>query len=356
MNLPKRLSTYGTISTELSSLSDQRLVELLSQATPLGKGIGGTVVSMEICGTQVFAKKVRGLTDLERRKENYMSTENLFKLPTYCQYGLSGIGSPGFGAWRELSAQIISTNWVINDECPNFPLMYHWRILPRNPPTSLTPEDHMYIEDSVNYWDGSSAVRTTLEAMYEASAEIVLFLEYIPQTLHKWFVDQIVLGSDAASSAVKMVERNLHATTSFMKSRSFLHFDAHFNNILTDGQSVYFADFGLALCSSFSLSKSKLEFFEIHRNYDRYYTLTNFVHWLGTTVFGAKNCNLVLQEYAAGKATRALQPPIEEVLRKYAPVAIAMKNFFQKFQTESRAAQLPVEELEHACAASAGYC
>ncbi|MFI7135214.1 hypothetical protein ACIBQ1_56840 [Nonomuraea sp. NPDC050153] len=32
-----------------------------------------------------------------------------------------------------------------------------------------------------------------------------------------------------------------------MNSRGLLHFDAHFENILTGGQRLYFADYGLAV-------------------------------------------------------------------------------------------------------------
>ncbi|MFF2503082.1 hypothetical protein ACFVTY_06840 [Streptomyces sp. NPDC058067] len=49
-----------------------------------------------------------------------------------------------------------------------------------------------------------------------------------------------------------------------MNSRGLLHFDAHFQNILTDGRRLYFADFGLALSSRFDLSPSEAGFFERH--------------------------------------------------------------------------------------------
>ena len=57
---------------------------------------------LKIGGSNIFVKKVR-LTDIERRTENIMSTANLFDYRLYCQYG---IGSPGFGVWRELATHI----------------------------------------------------------------------------------------------------------------------------------------------------------------------------------------------------------------------------------------------------------
>jgi hypothetical protein len=44
-----------------------------------------------------------------------------------------GVGSAGFGAWRELATHIMTTNWVITGESVNYPMMYHRRILPSGP-------------------------------------------------------------------------------------------------------------------------------------------------------------------------------------------------------------------------------
>jgi hypothetical protein len=73
-------------------------------------GIGGTTALLEIEGSTVFVKRIRGFTDIERQPEHVMSTANLIELPTFCQYGLSGIGSPGFGVWRELATHMMTTN------------------------------------------------------------------------------------------------------------------------------------------------------------------------------------------------------------------------------------------------------
>lgn len=121
-----RRAAYGSVSTHLSLMSDRRLGEAVSAATPLGSGMGGRSAELDVCGTRVFVKRVP-LTDLELRPENVRSTANLFGLPTFYQYG---VGSAGFGAWRELAAHTITTNWVLGDVYGDFPLMYHWRVLP----------------------------------------------------------------------------------------------------------------------------------------------------------------------------------------------------------------------------------
>ncbi len=41
-----------------------------------------------------------------------------------------GIGSAGFGVFRELVANIKITNWVLEGAITNFPLLYHYRVIP----------------------------------------------------------------------------------------------------------------------------------------------------------------------------------------------------------------------------------
>ena len=131
--LDGRIKTYSRVSTELSLLSNQDLDFLLEHAKPIHKGIGSSLSSIVIDRTVVAVKKIT-LTDLERK--NFFSMDNLFKLPLFFPYG---IGSAGLSAWRELAANIMTTNWVISGECQNFPVMYHWRILdsPKQEPLSM---------------------------------------------------------------------------------------------------------------------------------------------------------------------------------------------------------------------------
>lgn len=164
------------MSSALAVHSDSRLAVMLKQAQPLASGIGGSSVLCEVAGVPVFVKRIP-LTDVERRPENVMSTANLFHLPPLCHYG---VGSPGFGAWRELAANVMTTGWVITRRSAAFTMLYHWRVLPGAPPPS---EEHADIEASERYWDGSPAVRARLHAVARASASIVLFQEYVGHTV-----------------------------------------------------------------------------------------------------------------------------------------------------------------------------
>lgn len=129
---------------------------------PLGSGIGGRTVLLEVDGTRVFAKQVR-VTDLERRPEYVYSTVNLFGLPAFCHYGIGTIGGPGFGAWRELAAHTMTTNRVVAGDYEGFRLMYHWRVIPDS--GRSLPEELADVDRAVAYRgrriSGTSAVRTS---------------------------------------------------------------------------------------------------------------------------------------------------------------------------------------------------
>jgi hypothetical protein len=71
MKIAKRLATYSVVATELALLSDQRLIDLLKQAVPMGASIGGTSSLLTISETNIFVKKIR-LTDVEKKSENIM--------------------------------------------------------------------------------------------------------------------------------------------------------------------------------------------------------------------------------------------------------------------------------------------
>lgn len=243
-----RLTAHHAVAAALNDCGERELGRLVESATPIGTGIGGAVSRLEVAGTPVFVKRVP-LTELELLPEHRGSTADLFALPAFCHYG---IGGPGFGAWRELAVHRRTTDWVLAGQHEGFPLLHHARVLPG--PVQPLPEELADIERAVAYWDGRAEVRHRIEALARASASVVLFLEYLPQTLHSWLGRQLRAGERAADRACVMVERELTATAAFLRARGLLHFDAHFANILTDGRRLYFADYGLALADDFELS------------------------------------------------------------------------------------------------------
>ncbi|MEU6389246.1 protein kinase family protein [Streptomyces sp. NPDC046939] len=335
-----RLAAHGGLSTSLALCSDRRLRDLVDAATPVGSGIGGQTLLLEVDGAPVFVKQIP-LTDLERRPENVHSTANLFGLPVFCHYGVGSIGGPGFGAWRELAVHGMTTNWVIAGDYEGFPLMHHWRVLPDS--GRPLPEELADVERAVAYWGGGAEVRSRIEALEQSSASLMLFLEYIPQNLHDWLGAQVDADDAAAERACAMVDSELEAGISFMNARGLLHFDAHFQNILTDGRRLFFADYGLAISSRFDLDQDEADFFDQHRTYDRRYAVTHLVNWLAVALHGyqPEQRAAFVRACAQGVLPEGVPAGIAALLVRYAPVAAAMGDFYRRFQRESRAIPFP---------------
>jgi hypothetical protein len=177
MTHTERIARFTRISTALALQSDQQLTRLVETAEQLASGIGGTTLAIELDGCEVFAKRVR-LTDLERRSENRMSTENIFQLPSFCQ---RNVGSVGFGVWRELAANSMTTGWVLSQQLETFPLMYHWRVLEgvASAGAASLPNELADIDGMAGYWGGSESMRQRLEALADATASVVIFLASI---------------------------------------------------------------------------------------------------------------------------------------------------------------------------------
>lgn len=332
--LDDRRRTYDVFAARLAALSDDHLAALLAQTASWRANIHGNqsgVIDVE--GAKVFVKKV-ALTDLERTAENEGSTANLFELPMFYHYGVI---SAGFGAWRELQAHLRASGWALSGECPHFPLIYHWRVMPRSAPPALSTEQLGRIKRGVDYWEHSDAVRARLEAIFAASASIVIFLEYVPATLHAWLRERLAgERPDAASeSAILRVHDQWRDTASFMNERGMLHFDLNASNVLTDGERVYVADFGLALCEDFDLSPAERAFFEAHQLYDRCYVNWAVVEWLAPEA----------------EPRPVLTPALGALVDRCAPVANLFGNFLDALSKVSKTTPCPLTELEAALAA-----
>lgn len=312
MTFSRRLARYRDVSAALEGLDGGRLAQLVAGARAAAAGIGGGSGVVDVGGVPVFVKRIP-LTDLERRPENVMSTANLFGLPPFYQYG---VGSAGFGAWRELTANQWATGWVRDGRTEAFPLMYHWRVLPGAPPPSGEMRD---VERAVAYWEGSAAVGERLRALAAASASLVLFQEYLPYDLHDWLGGQ-------PEEAYAMVERRLRADVAFMNLAGLLHFDAHFGNVRTDGERLYFADLGLATSPRWDLSPAEADFVARHAHHDLCHTLTQLVNRLERNGAGGP------------------------IVRRYAPVADVMNAFYRRLFGQSRAAPYPERDLARAMA------
>lgn len=347
-----RVLRYGDVSTALALLNDHQLGRLVATAQAIGSGIGGTSALLDIVGVPVFVKRIP-LTDLERAPGNVMSTANVFELPTFCQYGVVEYGSSGFGAWRELAANTMTTNWVLAQRTAAFPLMYHWRVLPGAAPPA---EEHADIDRVVAYWGGSPAVRRRLHALAQASASLVLFLEYVPHSLSAWLTSQLAAGADAVTAACAMVHRRLRADIAFMNTNGLLHFDAHFRNILTDGHRLYLADLGLAVSPRFDLSTDERDFLALNASHDAGYAMRELLNWIVANVVGIADPDTggpverydYIRRCAAGAQPAGAPEPVAELISRYAPVVAVMNDFYWTLFGESRATPYPAQEITQA--------
>lgn len=342
-----RLIRYADISTSLALLSNDRLRKRLEEATVLNTGIGGTTALLQLEDTPVFVKIVP-LTELESCSENFMYTANMFKLPPFCQYG---IGSPGGNVWREVAAHTITTNWVLAQKCKSFPLMYHWRVLHGLQRHMQISEELSDSSKMVEFW-GSEAVGDRIEAMATAVDSVVLFCEYIPHNLHDWLTEQLAIGEDTATAAFSIVDSELRSAVSFMNANGLVHFDLHFKNVLTDGHHVFITDFGLATSSCFELSDSELGFLELNKTHDGCYVVTHFVNWLVTALTkSVERTDRIdfIRRCADGYEPTEILESAATIIKRYAPIAAVINDFYTNLIFKSRSAPFPIEEIESLC-------
>lgn len=246
----RRRQKFFQLSSQIAQIDTAQLCSLLDVRE--ARTSWGGNQTLEFAGSPVFVKRIP-LTD--REQANLFSTRNLHELPTYYNYG---VGSAGFGVFRELVTHIKTTNWVLSGEIETFPLLYHYRVIPfTGTRAEVDMERHRgYIE----YWGGSENIGNYMLDRANANYELVLFLEYFPFVLQPWLQEN--------PAQVGKVLDSLRETLDFLRKNGIIHFDAHFHNILTDGAQVYLTDFGLALDLSFALTEAETAFFETHTLYD----------------------------------------------------------------------------------------
>lgn len=302
-----RLSEFNRISTSLVALGDEVLYPLSQQA----RYLSSRTALLTLEGHPVFIKRI-ALTEREWRLVSTKPTNNLFNLPVCLHYG---VGSRGFGAWREWRCHQLATEWVLSGQCEQFPLLYDWRIFPRL-------SDNFLFDDSVRdaeweAWGKDPCYGVRLDELQRAPAELVLFLEYIPARL-----------SDYKEHLSTLFEK-LMPVCDFMEQQGFIHFDAHFENILTDGHDVFFSDFGLSLSTSFDLAQDEHDFFIKHKPFDRYFIILNMLHALSNPRFLSERAWVNLQDKIPDQQ-RVKSPQWQRWIEAYWPLGICLDEFYQQ--------------------------
>lgn len=333
----ERLARYAALHGPLSSIKDQQLTQTVAAAAPHSVGIGGRTAQLTMSGIPVFVKRIP-LTDLELQPRHAGSTANIFELPTYYQYGL---GSAGFGAWRELTAHTITTDWVLGRKYAGFPLLYHWRVLPDTAPSGFADE-FGGVAGAAGRWDGLPAVHRRLAAIRQSSHSLTLFLEHVPHTVADW------LAAHRRPGVVhSWLAQALARGASFLSAQKFVHFDAHFANILTDGQGIYFGDMGLALSREFDLSPEEVDFLARHRSYDHCYVENQLLgHYLAEYVRDSEQYETFLHDWIAGSRPANIPPELAALLDQHAQPAAILSQFHRNLLNNSRQTPFPNHAIE----------
>lgn len=226
--------------------------------------------------------------------------------------------------------------------------MYHYRILKNF--NERKPLGEKEFQKEIDYWGNSKEIGYRIRANERAEKNVVLFCEYIPEKLKTWLDKELKKGNNAIDKSIAMVESELQETALFLKNEGMIHFDAHFHNILTDGEQLYFSDFGLALSSEFDLSEEEVQFFNLHQDYDRYFVLASLTNWIAANAFGKEEMEEVIKSYAEDKIpeTRpdSLTPFLESILKNNAPITFKMSQFFKSLINETKETPYPKDEFK----------
>ena len=203
-----------------------------------------------------------------------------------------------------------------------------WRILPSPPSPPLDFAD----------WDGDPAVARRLAALGAATAGITLFLELLPWTLHEWLLERFDAGD--GERAIAFADRELRAAIEVLRAYGMVRFDAHPGNVLTDGERVYLADFGLAGDPDFALAPDEKAFLELHRDWDRWDTERYLVNWLCHRLVPGTDRATVIRDGGPG------QPPwARALIARYGPTVLVLNDFYDRLVAGPKPVPYPVGEL-----------
>jgi hypothetical protein len=240
--------------------------------------------------------------------------------------------------------------------------MYHWRVLEgaAAPGAKGLSDESADVAGMVSYWGGSEAMGSRLRAIADATASVLIFLEYLPWSLSTWLDMQLgslsgaAEAAEATEAACAMVERGLTVDVPLMNRLGLLHGDAHLGNILTDGHRLYFADMGLATSKRFALSPDELSYLNHNATLDQAYVLAKWVNWLVRAWTRTASSPLdrmeVVRRVAQGQASHPLIPDlpacVAAAIHRHAPIATVVNDFYVRLHGERRDAPYPRDAVE----------
>ncbi|MGO1266250.1 MAG: protein kinase domain-containing protein [Microbacterium gubbeenense] len=329
------VSKLEELTALLADLDDAEVLAILDGAEHLATGIGGATSRVRLQGSDIFVKHLP-LTAIE--KDDPISTINRFGLPVSCHYG---IGSPGFGVGREIATHQLTSKWVTSGATAHFPVLYHWRVLDQRCRVDVSEFDGA--APQLQWGSHWPRVRARVEALATARSSVVLFLEYVPQTLDMWLREQFSSGDGTAalSSAIKQIVTG----AAWMDAHGMQHFDLHPRNILVRDGAMVFTDFGLALHQDFAMNRDERAFFAAHGGYDHATGIASLLHWvLAELGIGSRTRRLEVLRAAASdhRATeldpfRAMLGDGADLIAQYAPIGVTTTAFFDALMQNASA-------------------
>jgi hypothetical protein len=293
----------------LGDMTDEALLASVTAGTlPSGLGVSSTTT---IGVEKVFVKRLP-LTDIEAARP--YSTRNHFELPTFYAYG---VGSAGFGAWRELAAlQAVSG-------VSGLPVHLHHRVMPRSTPSqSLGWSEEAYVE----YWGGSPAVGRYLEARNSATHELwIVLLEHAGSRADLWLTEHPEDVNDLLDEVFDAIAE--------LQTRHMVHFDAHWGNIVTDGSRCRLVDFGLAMSADMDLTSAEQTFLAGHHHYD-YGVVLGHLGLLLAITLGEEPSSQMLRHHLEelGSLEGRCSPVLLGALDRYRNPILYMVDFFERIR------------------------
>ena len=260
--IEQRKDKYIVLKDKLSLLTNDEIKNMIryKKTDRLKKWGIYKVVSYNFIN--IFVKALP-IAELFADKNNYLTSSNLYNLPAYYNYGY---GSAGINCWRELLLHIKTTNYVLNDMCHNFPILYYYRIIEDDNNYFVTGLDDQLVER----WDNNSNIIKYLNDRANAKYKIVLFLEYIPYNASEYIQKN--------NNFIKQYYKEMRNIIKFINNNGILHNDAHIGNYLIDNkQNVYITDFGTSLDKEFDLSEDEKKFMDMNSKLDRIYIYYNII-------------------------------------------------------------------------------
>lgn len=264
------LDKYADCKTKLSLLSDSKIKQIILSMNKNCKNKLLTTKTWgltKVCKLKGFNEKIfiKAIPIAHLFWLNSFDTSNLYNVPSYYNYGF---GSAGINPWRELIAHIITTNFVLTNECNFFPLLYHYRI--------IADDNNDNIESGLDdrlmkRWENNKNIKKYLSDRIKSKYKIVMFLEYIDNVAYKYLESNNNFIEEFYKQTLNIIK--------FCKKHGISHNDAHLGNYLINSKNkiVYLTDFGLTLCDKFDLKSDEIKFMKNNAELDKTYAMDNII-------------------------------------------------------------------------------